>query len=125
MTNEKSQSDAENRKVTLAEALARLPGQKGERFAVVLEHGTLSIEVYAPRVVDPQKPHTRDEVYLIVEGSGVFINGESRVTFAPHDVLFVPAGVEHRFVDFTDDLVVWVVFYGPEGGEASAAADRL
>jgi hypothetical protein len=33
-------------------------------------------------------------------------------------VLFVPASVEHRFEDFTDDLVVWVVFYGQEGGEA-------
>jgi hypothetical protein len=32
--------------------------------------------------------------------------------------LFVPAGAEHRFEDFTDDLTVWVVFYGPEGGEA-------
>ncbi|MDQ3378133.1 MAG: cupin domain-containing protein, partial [Actinomycetota bacterium] len=35
----------------------------------------------------------------------------------PGDALFVPAGVEHRFENFTDDLVAWVVFYGPEGGE--------
>jgi hypothetical protein len=31
--------------------------------------------------------------------------------------MFVAAGVEHRFEDFTDDLAVWVMFYGPEGGE--------
>jgi hypothetical protein len=32
-------------------------------------------------------------------------------------VLFVPADVEHRFEEFSDDLALWVVFYGPEGGE--------
>ena len=36
----------------------------------------------------------------------------------PGDLLFVPAGVVHRFEEFTDDLAVWVIFYGPEGGEA-------
>jgi hypothetical protein len=35
----------------------------------------------------------------------------------------VPAGVVHRFEEFTEDLVVWVVFYGPEGGER-ATLDR-
>ncbi|CAN5750314.1 hypothetical protein BH24GEM1_BH24GEM1_26510 [soil metagenome] len=33
--------------------------------------------------------------------------------------LFVPAGVAHRFEDFTDDLAVWVLFYGPDGWEAA------
>jgi hypothetical protein len=33
------------------------------------------------------------------------------------DLLFVAAGAEHRFEDFTDDLAVWVVFYGPCGGK--------
>jgi len=32
-------------------------------------------------------------------------------------VLFVPAGVEHRFTRFTPDFVTWVIFYGPKGGE--------
>jgi hypothetical protein len=33
--------------------------------------------------------------------------------------LFVTAGVEHWFEGFTNDLVAWIVFYGPEGGEAN------
>jgi len=33
------------------------------------------------------------------------------------DVLFVAAGVEHRFSKFTDDFATWVFFYGPQGGE--------
>jgi mannose-6-phosphate isomerase-like protein (cupin superfamily) len=109
-------------RVTVAEALALLPGPRGERFAVALEHGTLSVEIYAPRGVDPQKPHTRDEVYVVVSGGGEFVNGDERHTFAPGDLLFVPAGVAHRFENFTEDLVVWVIFYGPEGGEASTTS---
>ena len=59
-----------------------------------------------------------DEVYVVVEGRGQFRNGDTRHPFGPGDLLFVPAGVVHRFEDFTDDLAVWVIFYGPEGGEA-------
>jgi mannose-6-phosphate isomerase-like protein (cupin superfamily) len=109
---------AEECRVTVEDALARLPGASGERFASVFEHGTLQVEIYAPAGEDPQQPHTRDEVYIIVRGSGVFLNGRLRQWFSSGDLLFVPAGREHRFEAFTDDLVTWVIFYGPEGGEA-------
>ena len=49
--------------------------------------------------------------------AGFFCDGETR-DFAAGELLFVPAGVEHRFLDFSDDFVTWVLFYGPEGGEA-------
>jgi|CXWL01.1.fsa_nt_gi mannose-6-phosphate isomerase-like protein (cupin superfamily) len=107
-------------RITAADALERLPGPAGERFAKVFGHGSLDIEVYAPRDCDPQSSHTRDEAYIVVSGSGTFVHGETREPFSAGDYLFVAAGVEHRFEDFTDDLVVWVVFYGPEGGEPSA-----
>ncbi|HKS30723.1 MAG TPA: cupin domain-containing protein [Pyrinomonadaceae bacterium] len=115
---EKGGIPAEECRVTVEDALARLPGAAGERFASVLEHGTLQVEIYAPRGEDPQQPHTRDEVYIIVGGSGVFLNGAVRHWFSRGDLLFVPAGREHRFEAFTEDLVTWVIFYGPEGGEA-------
>jgi len=108
----------EKHKVTVAEALAQLPGPKGERFAEALQHCSLAVEIYAPRGSDPQTPHSRDEAYVVVRGSGEFISGASRDRFGPGDFLFVPAGVEHRFLNFSDDLVVWVIFFGPEGGEA-------
>ena len=114
-----SATDA-RRRATVAEALALLPGAGGQRFAKVLEHESLLVEIYAPRGTDPQQPHTRDELYVVVEGSGRFVNGEERHAFEPGDVLFVPAGVVHRFEEFTEDFVVWVVFYGPEGGERAA-----
>jgi mannose-6-phosphate isomerase-like protein (cupin superfamily) len=104
-------------RLTVSAALGRLPGPNGERYVELFRHGTLSVELYAPRGRDSQNPHTRDEVYVVVQGSGEFRNGVVKHPFGPGDLLFVPAGVVHRFESFTDDLAVWVVFYGPEGGE--------
>lgn len=105
-------------RVGLTEALGRLPGPQGERFAEVFRHGTLEVEIFAPRGEDTQQPHSRDEVYVVVQGSGTFLIDDERLKFEVGDFLFAPAGVVHRFIEFTDDLTVWVLFYGPEGGEA-------
>lgn len=104
------------RRVTLKEAAAQLPDDQ-LRFVTMLKRGSLLVELYAPRGHDPQQPHTQDELYIVVAGSGEFFNGGERHPFGPGDVLFVPAGVEHRFENFTDDFQTWVIFYGPEGGE--------
>jgi mannose-6-phosphate isomerase-like protein (cupin superfamily) len=104
-------------KITLGEALNRLPGPQGERSVSVFEHGSLVVKLYAPRGDDPQTPHSRDEVYVVAQGSVEFVCAGGRQTFALNDVLFAAAGVEHRFENFGDDFAVWVFFYGPEGGE--------
>jgi mannose-6-phosphate isomerase-like protein (cupin superfamily) len=103
----------------LADWLPRLPTPEGKPFIVAFEHGTLSVELFAPRDVDTQQPHDRDEVYVVVRGAGFFVNGPVRHPFGPGDVLFVPARVVHRFEEFTDDLAVWVFFYGPLDGEVA------
>ncbi len=78
---------------------------------------TFEARWYAPRGSDPQTPHTRDEAYVVVRGHGMFLCAGQRAPFGAGDMLWVPAGAEHRFEDFSDDLAVWVIFYGPEGGE--------
>lgn len=103
--------------LTPSHFLAQLPGAEGRGSVLAFEHGTLTVKLYAPRGTDPQTPHTRDEAYVVVSGSGVFVKGDRRDPFGPGDFLFAAAGVPHRFEDFTDDLAVWVIFYGPEGGE--------
>lgn len=90
---------------------------------LLFEHGTLQVKMYVPRdsngeLIDPQTPHTRDELYVVARGNGVFFNGESRRKFEIGDLIFAPAGSQHRFEDFSEDFAVWVMFYGPEGGEA-------
>jgi mannose-6-phosphate isomerase-like protein (cupin superfamily) len=101
-------------RIPLEEALGRLPGPDGKRFASILEGADLEVEIYAPRGVDPQMPHRRDELYVVVNGTGFFRSGDVRERFGPGDLLLAPAGAVHRFEEFTDDLVVWVMFYGPE-----------
>ena len=105
-------------RLTVAEIERRLP-ESGVRSVAALEHGTLLAKLYAPRGHDPQKPHTRDEAYIVVSGTGTFVAGDKRSPVGPGDFLFVPAHVVHRFENFSDDLKLWVVFYGPEGGEAA------
>lgn len=103
-------------KVSRTDALKKL-SSIDSKFLTVFEHGTLAVEVYKPEKVDLQKPHSRDEVYMVISGSGTFFNDGERTSFSAGDFLFVKAGLEHRFEDFTDDFSTWVIFYGPEGGE--------
>lgn len=100
----------------LGEALAAAL-EPGRRSALLLRHGSLELRFYAPRGADPQTPHNRDEVYVVTSGSGWFVRAGERLLFQAGDALFVAAGVEHRFEEFSDDFGVWVIFYGPEGGE--------
>ncbi len=87
------------------------------RSNTVFTNGSMRLLVYAPRGEDLQEPHDQDEIYIIQTGTGWFVNGDDRHEFEPGDALFVHAGVEHRFEDFTNDLSMWVVFWGPDGGE--------
>jgi mannose-6-phosphate isomerase-like protein (cupin superfamily) len=101
----------------LLDARGRLPTPDGAPYAELFQHGSLSVEIFSPQTVDTQKPHDRDELYVVVSGSGDFVHGSRRTAVATGDFLFVPAGVVHRFENFTNDLALWVVFYGPKGGE--------
>ena len=91
-------------------------------YQEMLRHGTMSVGLYTPREADKQAPHDQDEVYIVASGSGVFALGSQRMSFGPGDTFFVGAGARHRFEDFSDDLAVWVVFYGPNGGEHAHGA---
>ena len=104
--------------VGLAEALTKGPPPPGNLAVPVFSRGSLEVELYTPVGHDPQKPHARDEVYFVSRGSGRFFDGERYQQVEAGSFLFVPAGQVHRFEDFTSDFVVWVVFYGPEGGES-------
>lgn len=58
---------------------------------------------------DPQTPHDRDELYLVLRGEGVLRIGEDRHPVAPGDFWLVPAGTEHRFEDYRQELIVFSV----------------
>ena len=103
--------------VSLENALAKGSPPPGNLALPIFGHGTLEAELYAPHGVDRQRPHTRDEVYVVASGSGQFFDGSGRHAIRIGSFIFVPAGQEHRFEEFTRDFAVWVFFYGAEGGE--------
>ncbi len=105
---------------SFAEALSKGPPPTGNLAVPIFSHGSLVVELYTPIGKDPQKPHTRDEVYFVARGNGVFFDGVKRHAVDTGSFVFVPAGQVHRFEDFSEDFAVWVAFYGPEGGERRA-----
>jgi mannose-6-phosphate isomerase-like protein (cupin superfamily) len=108
--------------LTTRQAVECLQAAGSEQSAELLELGSLTVRFYAPRTADRQQPHTRDEVYVVTGGSATFRCCERDIVVAQGDVLTVPAGQEHRFVEFTTDFATWIFFYGPEGGERTSAA---
>ncbi len=104
-------------KAELKAAFAQLDRSSESLFTRVMEHGSMSVELYRPVKTDLQTPHSQDELYIVISGSGEFINNGEHTAFKPNDVLFAAAGTSHRFKNFTDDFSTWVIFYGPQGGE--------
>ena len=102
-----------------AETERQIPGPPAQHYATVMERGTAKVLLSLPVRPNRQTPHTQDEIYVIVRGHGVLVHDGRRDAVASGDLLFVAAGTEHWFEDFSDDLAVWVVFYGREGGEAA------
>lgn len=99
------------------EAKAKLLDEGSSPFTILLQHGTLSVEYFAPQGVDKQTPHRQDELYIVLSGTAQFVRDNARVDCAAGDILFVPAGMQHRFETFSGDFATWVIFYGPDGGE--------
>ena len=84
---------------------------------------SLSLGLYrlAAGARDPQQPHGEDEVYYVAAGRGcVKVGGEDREV-ERGDIIYVRAGVEHRFHSITDDLKL-LVFFAP--AEYSAAEEN-
>jgi mannose-6-phosphate isomerase-like protein (cupin superfamily) len=82
-----------------------------------LRERNMSVGLYALDAgqSDPQQPHAQDEVYFVVSGRASITVGEETTTVARGGVVYVPAGVPHRFHHITEDLKVLVVFSPPEG----------
>jgi mannose-6-phosphate isomerase-like protein (cupin superfamily) len=103
--------------VRLAEAEALIPGPTGAGAALALRRGTLDVTLSVPTPPNTQTPHEQDELYVVIRGRGVLVHGETRESFEAGDILFVAAGIPHHYDEFSGDLALWRVFYGPPGGE--------
>ena len=100
-----------------ADAVAKGPPPPGNLAIPIFSRGSITVEIYTPKDRDPQTPHDRDELYFVAQGNALFFDGARRVPVEAGSFLFVAANEEHRFEEFSTDFSVWVVFYGPQGGE--------
>ena len=95
---------------SIGEVKDRLGAASGG-YEVVHESPALELGVYALVAPEPdgQQPHEDDEIYVVLEGSGVLeVEGES-VPVAEGSAVFVEAGAEHRFTAY-ERLSVLVIF---------------
>jgi len=103
--------------------LSRVIGESQRAGKAALEFlrvPAMSLSTYCLRAgaPDPQRPHTEDEVYYVVRGRAQFRAGDESCAVEPGTVLFVEAGVEHRFHSIEADLELLVVFAPAEGTRA-------
>jgi mannose-6-phosphate isomerase-like protein (cupin superfamily) len=85
--------------------------EAGGGYEAVHESAGLEVGVYVLVAPEPdrQQPHEDDEVYVVLEGSGVLEVERERVELREGHATFVPAGAEHRFVGY-EHLSVLVIF---------------
>ncbi len=99
--------------VSVAEA-TKLLEKESAPFAQVMKNGEMKVEYFAPKHLDRQAPHSQDELYIIIAGEAEFFRDGETMKCNKGDVLFVPAKMEHRFINFSEEFATWVVFYGKE-----------
>jgi mannose-6-phosphate isomerase-like protein (cupin superfamily) len=93
------------------EAVKRRLAEAGGGYEVVHESAGLELGVYVLVAPEPdgQQPHEDDELYVVLEGTGVLqVEGED-VPVREGTAVFVEAGADHRFTAY-EHLSVLVLF---------------
>lgn len=97
----------------LADLITRQKGSS-ELYLEFLRVPSLSMGLYVLPAgsVDPQSPHTEDEVYYVVSGKAkITVAGDDRAVQAG-SIIYVEKNVEHRFHSIEEELTV-IVFFAP------------
>ncbi len=105
----------------LSQLLSESDPAKEVQYAEFLRHPSLSMGIYslAAGALDPQQPHTEDEVYYIISGQGSIRVGEENQLVKAGSVVFVAAREPHRFFNITEGLTI-LVFFAPAESSLSA-----
>jgi mannose-6-phosphate isomerase-like protein (cupin superfamily) len=95
--------------------------RSGKLYREFLRAPTMSAGIYRLRAgsIDPQSPHTEDEVYYVISGQGSIQVGAEDRSVAAGSIVFVPAAIEHRFHSIAADLLVLVFFAPAEYSQAT------
>ena len=88
--------------------------EEGSGYAEVFDEESMTVEIgrHTAGEAAPKNPHTEDELYYVVSGTGQMRVGDHDYTVEPGDAVFVEQGLEHDFFDIEEELVVLVIFAG-------------
>jgi mannose-6-phosphate isomerase-like protein (cupin superfamily) len=97
--------------------LAQLISQRADANKLYLEFlkvPDLSMGLYVLPAgsVDPQSPHTEDEVYYVVSGKAQILVADENREVQAGSIVYVAKNVAHRFHSIEKELTV-VVFFAP------------
>ena len=92
----------------------------GRLYLEFLRVPSMSMGVYRLPAggVDPQSPHTEDEVYCVISGKAWLQVAEEERAVGPGSIVFVAANVPHRFYLIEEDLTLLVFFAPAEYSQA-------
>lgn len=104
----------------LSDLLSRRDAQ-GQAYLEFLRAESLSAGLYVLPAggEDLQKPHSEDEVYIVMSGAARFLAGNDDRAVGPGDILYVRRAVDHRFHSITEELRI-LVFFAPAEGSTRA-----
>ena len=102
-----------------SDELEKGTGQENGSYFKYIDNSTLSSGIYVLKAGhdDPQQPHLQDELYYVMEGRSRFEVRDTSFEVGQGDVIFVPAGDPHRFVQIEEDLKLLVFFSKAETGD--------
>jgi mannose-6-phosphate isomerase-like protein (cupin superfamily) len=85
--------------------------EAGGGYEIVHESAGLEVGVYVLVAPEPdrQQPHEDDELYIVLEGTGVLQVEGRDVAVREGTAVFVEAGADHRFTAY-EHLSVLVIF---------------
>lgn len=87
---------------------------KGKAYLEFLKVPDLSMGLYVLPAggIDPQSPHTEDEVYYVISGKGKIKVADEDRTVQTGSTVYVAKNVEHRFHSIEEELTI-LVFFAP------------
>jgi len=90
----------------LDKLISRLDKQ-GNYFLNFVDLNALQVGILRlrPFEKDIQEPHSGDEIYFVIRGNGFIQMNNKKQKIMPNSFIYVPANMEHRFVDNSEELI--------------------
>jgi len=88
--------------------------RRGSAYLEFMRVPSMSAGLYAldAGAVDRQSPHKQDELYYVLSGKARMRAGAEDRPVREGSLIFVAAGVEHRFYDIEEEIRL-LVFFAP------------